>query len=140
MDFCCGTTMSLRFASLTTDGGAQIADVPFLYCHSCGHTVVAPEVELDVTMYTHYCDTDGVKQATLHDVVNKEKLQHIAAQYPAFTGPSHLTVSEEQIDHMLDVWNFAKQIDDQEWLAEIKLSLVKLHKVRQDSQLLQPQS
>ncbi len=140
MDFCCGTTMTLRLASLTTDGGAQIADVPFLYCHTCGHTVIAPEVELDVTMYSHYCDTDGLKQGTFKDVVDQDKLSAITEQYSVFEGPPHPIVTEEQIDHMLDVWNFAKQINDEEWITEIRTTLLRLHKVRLDSQLLQPQS
>ncbi|WP_146192763.1 hypothetical protein [Sulfoacidibacillus thermotolerans] len=132
--------MTLRLAPLTTDGGAQITDVPFLYCQTCGHTVVAPEVEFDVTMYTHYCDTDGVKQASIYDVISKEKLQAIIAEYPLFEGPAHPIVTKEQIDHMLDVWNFAKQINDLEWIEEIKAALIKLHKVHSQSQLLQPQS
>lgn len=140
MDFCCGTTMTARLAPLQTDGGAQLTDVPFLYCLTCGHTVVAPAVEFDVTMYTHYCETDGVKQASLCDVVNREKIQAVLDEYTGQVDAAHPVATLEQIDHMLDVWNFAAQIGDTDWIEEVKNTLFLLRQVRLQTQQLQTQS
>ncbi len=140
MDFCCGTTMTARLAPLQTDGGAQLTDVPFLYCLTCGHTVVAPAVEFDVAMYTHYCDTDGVKQASLCDVVNREKIQAVLEEYPGPTDTPHSIATIEQIDHMLDVWNFAAQIGDTAWIEDVKSTLLLLRQARLQTQQLQTQS
>lgn len=130
MDFCCGSTMIARLSPLYTEGGALIADVPFLFCHTCGHMTIAPTVEFDVTMYTHYCETDGVKKASLFDVVERERIQAILEEYPAPPSMDHPWVGDDQFDHMLDLWNFAAQIGDQEWIDEIKRTLVLLHRVR----------
>lgn len=130
MDFCCGSTMIARLSPLYTEGGALITDVPFLYCHTCGHMTIAPAVEFDVTMYTHYCETDGVKKASLFDVVDREKVQAILDEYPPQQQLDHPWVSDEQFDHMLDLWNFAAQQGDQVWIEEIKSTLLLFHRVR----------
>ncbi len=140
MDFCCGTTMTGRLASLHTDGGTQLTDVPFLYCLTCGHTVVAPAVEFDVTMYAHYCDTDSVRQASLCDVVNREKIQAVLDEYAGPIDIPHPIATVEQIDHMLDVWNFAAQIGDAAWIEDVKNTLLLLRQVRLQTQQLQTQS
>lgn len=141
MDFCCGTTMTGRLGPLHSEGGTLLTDVPFLFCRTCGNTVLAPPFEFDITMYTHYCETDGVKSASLLDVIDKERLQEILEDYPASaTEQLEPFASSEQIDHLLDLWNFAAEIDDHEWIADIKNSLLLIHKVRNDqSRLLQEQ-
>ncbi|MCY0875327.1 MAG: hypothetical protein OWT28_03480 [Firmicutes bacterium] len=140
MDFCCGTSMIGRLAPLHTEAGALITDVPFLFCHTCGQTVVAPDVLLDVTMFTHYCETDGVKSASLYDVVDKERIQGILYAYPEpVTDYTDFYVDAEQLDHMLDLWNFASSLDDQQWKSEIKEVLLALHKVRSRQRLPQSQ-
>lgn len=131
MDFCCGTSMIGRLAPLHTEAGALITDVPFLFCHTCGQTVVAPAVLFDVTMFSHYCETDGVKSASLFDVVEKERIQAILDAYPEpVTEHKDFYVSDDQLDHMLDLWNFASSLGDEEWKREIKSALLVLHKVR----------
>jgi hypothetical protein len=138
MDFCCGTTMTARLGPLCTEGRAQLTDVPFLVCPTCGHTTVAPAVEFDVTMYLHYCETDGVAEASLLDVVDREKIQAILDDYPD-TDLAMPRVSDEQIDHMLDLWNFALALQDVEWVREIREKLVLLHRVRSEQRQLQEQ-
>ena len=140
MDFCCGTTMSARIATLTTDGGASLTDVPFLYCRTCGHMVIAPTVELDVVMYAHFCDTDGLKLTSLCDVVDRSKIETILQEYPEPSDEFTALIADEQIDHLLDVWNFASQIGDKEWIEEVKTSLFKLHKLLSEKHQLQEQS
>ncbi len=140
MDFCCGTTMSARIAPLTTDGGATLTDVPFLYCRTCGHMVIAPAVELDVAMYTHFCDTDGLQIASLYDVVDRSKIKMILQEYPEPSDAMVPLIAEEQIDHLLDVWNFASQINDETWIEDVKSSLFKLHKLLSEKHQLQEQS
>lgn len=138
MDFCCGTTMMARLGPLCSEGRAQLTDVPFLVCPTCGHTTVASPVEFDVTMYLHYCETDRVAKASLLDVVDRERIQAILDEYPD-PGPGPLRVSDEQIDHMLDLWNFALALSDVEWVREIREQLVLLHRVRSEQRQLQEQ-
>jgi hypothetical protein len=138
MDFCCGTTMSARLAPLRTES-VQIADVPFLYCQTCGTTCVAPEVSLDVAMYVHHCETDGVREASLCDVVVRERIQAALDAYPAYT-PGDPRVSPEQVDHMLDLWNVALTLGDDGWLTEIRDRLALFYRVRQSQRQLQNQS
>lgn len=135
MDFCCGTTMSAKISSLYTDGGALMTDVPFLYCRTCGQTTIAPTVELDVVMYSHNCDTDGVKHASFNDVVDHAVINALLEEYPEPNEHNMDTILDEQIDHLLDVWNFASQIDDEEWIASVKSTLYQLHKVVSEQQL-----
>ena len=140
MDFCCGTTMSARIATMTTDGGATLTDVPFLYCRTCGNLVIAPTVELDVTMYMHFCDTDGIQMASLFDVVDRSKVGIILQEYPEPIDAMESLIAEEQIDHLLDVWNFASQIGDEDWIEEVKSSLFKVHKLLSEKHQLQEKS
>ncbi len=140
MDFCCGSTMSARIATLYTDGGATLTDVPFLYCRTCGQLTIAPAVEIDVVMYTHFCDTDGVKQASLYDVVDRSIIDMIIQEYPEPNEAFTLLIADEQINHLLDVWNFASQIGDNAWIEEVKSSLFKLHEILSQQHQLQEQS
>jgi len=140
MDFCCGTSMIGRLAPLHTEGGALVTDVPFLYCHTCGLTVVAPEIEFDVTMFAHYCETDGVKSASLFDVIDKERILSIIEEYSSNSSTlEYPYVISEQLDHMLDLWNFAADIGDDQWRQSIKETLLLLHKVRSEQRLPQGQ-
>jgi len=139
MDFCCGTSMIGRLAPLHTEGGAVLTDVPFLFCPTCGHTVVASDVEFDVTMFAHYCETDGVKTASVFDVIERDRVQSILDEYPSRTvGFEYPSVTAEQLDHMLDLWNFAREMGDDLWRNDIRDALVRLHKVRSAER--QPQS
>jgi len=140
MDFCCGTSMIGRLAPLHTEAGALITDVPFLFCHTCGHTVVAPDVLFDVTMFSHYCETDGVKSASLFDVVDKVRIQAILDAFPdSVTEYRDFYVSEDQLDHMLDLWNFASALKDEAWKKEIREALLVLHRVRFEQRVPQNQ-
>ena len=138
MDFCCGTTMAALLAPYYSEGRALLTDVPFLVCNTCGRRAVAPGVELDVSMYSHYCETDGLRTASLYDVVDKSRIEQILAEYPSPSGGGPI-VTEGQIDHLLDLWNFAVELGDAEWLSEIRGQLGFLLNVRSRSQQSQKQ-
>ena len=139
MDFCCGTTMMARLGPLYSEGRMLLADVPFLVCPTCGHTVVAPAVELDVTMYAHYCDTDGVDHASLFDVVDQARIQETLDAYPDPRTDDAPFVTEAQLDHMLDLWLLATDWSDADWLADIRAKLQFLQQVRSGQRQLQEQ-
>ncbi len=130
MDFCCGATMAVKIRPLHSERGMLLTDVPFLVCHTCGNTVVAPSVETQVTLYVHHCETDGVTQASLLDAVSEAEIAEILSTYEPFDSETDPYVTEDQVDHMLDVWNFAAEIGDQHWIDEIKNSLHLLHQVK----------
>lgn len=140
MDFCCGTTMTARIAPMETEGGSLLTDVPFLLCNTCGHMVIAPNLEFDVTMYAHYLETDGVKSASLMDVVDQDRILAVCQEYPETERHDGPYVSDAQLDHMLDLWNIATYFGDAAWIDDIKERLLVLHKVRCTMKQLQEQS
>ncbi len=140
MDFCCGATMTARIRPLHSERGMLLTDVPFLVCRTCGQAVISPALETQVTMYVHHCETDGVKQASLLDIVDELQIQDVLLDYPSFDSRDIPTVSEEQMDHMLDVWNFATLLGDTEWVREVKDTLLFLHQVLMKEQSLLQES
>ncbi len=140
MDFCCGATMTARIRPLHSERGTLLTDVPFLVCRTCGQAVIAPMLETQVTMYVHQCETDGVKQASLLDVVDELQIQDVLLDYPSFDTRDIPTVSQEQLDHMLDVWNFATLLGDTKWVHEVKDTLLFLHQVLMKEQSLLQES
>lgn len=132
MDFCCGTTMAARLAPFYSDGRALLTDVPFLVCRTCGRSTVAPGVELDVSMYSHYCETDGLRAASLFDVVDKSRIEQILSEYPDAQAFEPV-VTDAQIDHLLDLWNLSADLGDAEWLSDVREQLCFLMNVRSQS-------
>ncbi|WP_018132579.1 hypothetical protein [Effusibacillus pohliae] len=120
MDHCCGLTMVARLQNVFTEGSVLMQDVPILFCPTCHHSVIAPEIELDYQIYAHHCATDGIRSASLPDAIGDERILQILDKYPedirVATGQR---VVQEQIDMTLDLMNFAKQIDDQDWYQEL---------------------
>lgn len=131
MDYCCGLTMVGRLQNVYTEGSVLIQDVPILFCPTCQHSVIAPDIELDYQMYVHHCETDGVRSGRLSDVVSDEKLLAVLEQYPEDerirTGQR---VIPEQIDTVLDLLNYAQSINDHEWGNELRNRLLLFGELR----------
>ncbi|OAG94421.1 hypothetical protein [Ferroacidibacillus organovorans] len=127
MDFCCGTTMTARLAPLYSEGGVLLTDVPFLFCHTCHTMRVAPQIFTEVTLYTHHCETDGLKRASLFDILASGQIDAILAMYPGPDPSSKPYVTEAQIDHLLDVWNVAQELGDVAWIDEVRKTLCDIH-------------
>jgi len=128
VDYCCGLTMVAELRTVYTEGGSIIHDVPFLFCPTCHRSIIAPDVDFDFTMYAHYCETDGLKVASLADVVVREKLLDILHVYAHDERvKNQKRVLPEQIDAVLDLLNVAKSLNDSEWHFELTNRLTALH-------------
>lgn len=120
MDYCCGLTMVARLQNVYTEGSVLVQDVPMLFCPTCQHSIIAPDIELDYQMYVHNCETDGLRSGNLANVVSEEKILGILDKYPdderVRTGQR---VTQEQIDAALDLLHYAQQLQDNEWAYEL---------------------
>jgi hypothetical protein len=120
MDHCCGLTMVARLQNVFTEESVLVQDVPILFCPTCHHSLIAPDIELDYQLFVHNCTTDGVRSGSLPDAAGDEKILRILDRYPddmrVKTGQR---VLPEQIDSTLDLLNLAKQTNDVEWYREL---------------------
>ncbi|BCJ85244.1 hypothetical protein skT53_02290 [Effusibacillus dendaii] len=112
--------MVARLQHIYTEGGVLIQDVPVLFCPTCLHTEIAPDIEMDFHLFAHNCETDRVRSASLSDAVGDEKILQILEKYPEDERiRSNQRVLPEQIDATLDLMITAKQQNDQAWYNEL---------------------
>lgn len=126
MDLCCGMTMVSKLQSVYTEDGVLIHDVAILYCPTCQSSHIVPEIEMDYTLFAHNCETDGIKSASLSDVLGEEKLMAVLERYPEDERVSGIRVTKDQIDGYLDLLILARSIEDSQWCAEINEQLESL--------------
>lgn len=120
MDHCCGLTMVARLQNVFTEGSVLMQDVPILFCPTCHHSLIAPEIEVDYQMFVHNCATDRVRSASLADAIGDEKILKILDLYPEdIRVKTGQRVVQEQIDSTLDLLNFAKQSGDDDWHRDL---------------------
>lgn len=119
-DFCCGLTMVGLMRSIYSEGGVLVHDVPMLVCPTCHKSHIAPDVEFDYIMLTHYCETDRVKVTSLKEAIGDPKIRDVMKKFPederVRTGRRVLPV---QIDSVLDMINVAKNLGDEAWHDEL---------------------
>jgi hypothetical protein len=119
-DFCCGLTMTVILRSIYSEGGVLVHDVPMLVCPTCHKSHIAPEVQFDYIMLTHYCETDRVKVTSLKEAIGSKKIEELQERYPEDerirTGRR---VLPQQVDALLDLVNVAKGLGDEEWHQQL---------------------
>lgn len=106
--------------SIYSEGGVLVHDVPMLVCPTCHKSHIAPDVEFDYIMLTHYCETDRVKVTSLKEAIGDPKIRDVMKKFPederVRTGRRVLPV---QIDSVLDMINVAKNLGDEAWHDEL---------------------
>ncbi|HEU4962389.1 MAG TPA: hypothetical protein VFV52_00805 [Bacilli bacterium] len=119
-DFCCGLTMVCVMRSIYSEGGVLVHDVPMLVCPTCHKSHIAPDIEFDYIMLSHYCETDRVKVTSLKDAIGEPKLRDVQKKYPEDERiRSGRRVLPTQIDSLLDMINVAKNLGDEDWHEEL---------------------
>lgn len=129
MDICCGLTMVARIENVYSEGGVLIRDVPLLVCPTCHQSQICPDVLFDYQMYSHYCETDGLRSTSLIDAIGEDRILQQLEKYPEDARiQTHKRVLPEQMDQTLDLINLSNLIGDTLWHEELLERMTQLRK------------
>lgn len=118
MSFCCGSDMLLTIAS-TRHESTTILNVPVLFCVICEKLIIHPEIEFEYEMLKDFAVGDRAAEVDLEPYVHadkKELLYHPAQHVESLRMDR---VLQDRIDHALDLFSVACQLDDHSWKEEM---------------------
>ncbi|MFC5528635.1 hypothetical protein [Cohnella yongneupensis] len=132
MSFCCGASMIGTKGTLK-HYRTRIHNVPILLCPVCHRIEVHYLVENEYEILAEYAHGDGASEVDFHDYVD-ESDKDLNENCVNNEDEDPILLVQNQIDMSLDLLSFAKEIDDGEWVQQLKKRLIVLsqrrHKLR----------
>ena len=122
MSFCCGASM------IGTKGTLKhmrtwIHHVPLLFCPVCHRVEVHYLVHSEYEMLAEYAHADGAAEVDFPEYIDNKKIDELFENCTNHEGEDPLQVIINQIDMSLDLLLVAKQLQDEEWEAQLKKRL-----------------
>jgi hypothetical protein len=121
MSFCCGASMIGTKGTLK-HYRTHIHNVPILFCPVCHQIEVHYLIENEYEILADYAHGDGASEVDFHEYVDpgdKPLLENCVNH----ENEDPMDVVCNQIDMSLDLLSFAKQVDDGEWIDQLKRRL-----------------
>ncbi|BBH19607.1 hypothetical protein Back11_09520 [Paenibacillus baekrokdamisoli] len=124
----CGDIMPMKLRTVIYSGKVEIDNVPIFSCPSCSRSEVFPEVKPDLTGLIGTLGAFPVKQTYLFNEWNE--WANVLVDAYSERKPSDAAImkrlTEERINTLLDLLNFAQSTQDEAWIADIHKRLNQL--------------
>lgn len=104
----------------------HIHNVPLLFCPVCHHVEVHYLVQHEYEILAEYAHSDGAYEVDFEEYLDSEDLERLAENCVNHENEDPLEIVKNQIDMALDLMMFAKQLNDEEWIEQLKKRLVVL--------------
>lgn len=129
MSFCCGASMVGTTGTLKHIR-TYIHNVPLLFCPVCHRVQVHYSVENEYELLADYAHGDDASEVDFKEYVDIQAQSELYENCVSHEGEEPLVIVHNQIDMALDLMRFAKSIEDQAWVDQLKKRLVKLSQRR----------
>lgn len=122
MSYCCGATMICKVGTLR-HGATWVHNVPLYYCPVCHQVEVHPKVKNEFDLLVEYAQEDSAREVNLKDYIDEEMVAEWKENCTSFQEDNPEEILQEQIDMALDLLGVAKQLGDNQWVADLKYRL-----------------
>jgi len=126
----CGQTMGLKLRTVIYSGKLEIDNVPVFSCDACQHSEVKPSVKTELKEIIDEIGSLDKKKSVRFNEVNEwaDFLLSYKLQYKDNQTSERIynAMLEARINDLLDLYLFAEEINDVEWLDSIQKRLVQL--------------
>lgn len=121
MSFCCGASMIGTRGTLK-HYRTHIHNVPILFCPVCHRIEIHYMIEHEYEILADYAHGDGASEVDFQEYVDN-KSDELLENCVNHEHEDPLDVVSSQIDMALDLLSFAKQLQDEQWGADLKKRL-----------------
>jgi hypothetical protein len=125
MSFCCGASMIGTKGTLK-HYRTHIHNVPILFCPVCHRVEIHYLIENEYEILADYAHGDGASEVDFHEYVDQDS-KPLLENCVNHENEDPMVVVGNQIDMSLDLLSFAKQLNDEEWVAQLKRRLMVLN-------------
>ncbi len=117
----CGDVMPMKLRTVIYSGKVEIDNVPIFSCPSCSRSEVFPEVKPDLTGLIGTLGAFPIKQTYLFNEWNEWANLLVEAYHEHKLSDSALMkrLTDERINTLLDLYAYARSIEDEAWIADI---------------------
>ena len=117
----CGDVMPMKLRTVIYSGKVEIDNVPIFSCPSCSRSEVFPEVKPDLTGLIGTLGAFPLKQTYLFNEWNEWANLLVEAYHEHKLSDSALMkrLTDERINTLLDLYAYARSIEDEAWIADI---------------------
>lgn len=124
----CGSEMIVRFHTIIYQNTVEIENVPVVYCETCNHSEVLPEVKTDlVGLIDQLGNSTDKKLLHFNDISELTRLL-IQIYSRQSMNDSAGSIIEERINELLDMLLLSQSLNDARWIDDIRNRLVQLTK------------
>lgn len=121
MSFCCGASMIGTRGTLK-HYRTHIHNVPILFCPVCHRVDIHYMIEHEYEILADYAHGDGASEVDFQEYVDS-KSDELLENCVNHENEDPLDVVSSQIDMALDLLRFAKELQDEQWGADLKKRL-----------------
>ncbi|GIP34435.1 hypothetical protein [Paenibacillus sp. J2TS4] len=122
MSFCCGASMIGTKGTLK-HVRTHIHNVPILFCPVCHRVEVHHLAENEYEILAEYAYSDGASEVDFIEYAEGKNSQEIFENCVNTENEEPIEIVRNQIDMALDLLTVAKQMEDQEWVGQLKKRL-----------------
>lgn len=132
----CGQTMNLGFRTVIFEGRLEISRVPIYECEDCNYYFVMPQVKADLKSYLlNHDDQQSGKFSVVKFTDINELADVIYSIYRTWNPSESRSFDvvleqkcQERINLLLDLYGYAKSLNDVDWMYNISKRLSQLSK------------
>ncbi|HEX7057478.1 MAG TPA: hypothetical protein VF260_09835 [Bacilli bacterium] len=118
MSFCCGASMIGTKGTLKHIR-TQIHNVPLLFCPVCHRVEVHYMAENEYEILAEFAHNDGAAEINFEDYVDYRESDQLFENCVNNEDEAPQEVIQNQIDMSLDLFQVAKQLQDEDWQKQL---------------------